>query len=197
MAIIESPPQLRSLAVIHPSLDRRYDGTPIYERLALPYVYHVVSFHGCGQGAYVYPGIGGIGLLTWCSNKRLKSFDDEVYLLPTDYERNGLVCTTHAYDRKAFKKVDVLVNFVLGLWYGAQHNITDEAADIMGHRTLEEILTVNRAQLWRKSGYQAWPHYRGSGTLREAIQLNYKQFGPVTVDNLKLQKTAKLKSIEL
>jgi hypothetical protein len=131
--IVETPPQRRTLNV-----SRRHG----WQNVALPYLYHVISYT-CVGGTYVYNGFFSGGLMAFIANERIENLRDKVCPAPTDISRGGLVCTPHKFDGKHFKSQKELVQFVLKMWYGLQHDIPSQALQQMKTSTMEAIVDRN------------------------------------------------------
>jgi hypothetical protein len=69
-----------------------------------------------------YPGFYGLGLRVCAIKEPLKSFKDDVYMMPTDYAKKGLVCTNHDFDYTPYDTLPELISGAIGLWYGAEHD---------------------------------------------------------------------------
>lgn len=112
LLIYECEPKQKSLSV---------GGEQI--KLKLPYMYFVVRYikdvYYNKWRPYIYPSIYGSGLHVYASPKKISSFEDDVYTLPTDL--SGHACLDHRYDFARFSSKEELVNFIISLWYGSFH----------------------------------------------------------------------------
>ena len=115
--ILELEPQVRSVYA--------YDyntGINKMVRLPFPHVIFVIKYRREDKN-YFYDGVSYNGLRVFGSLSPLKKTKDKIFLLPTDIERQGTVCTNHAYDRKQYKSIYELANEVINLWFGHSHHI--------------------------------------------------------------------------
>jgi hypothetical protein len=78
------------------------------------------------RDSFIYPGFYDLGLRVCCIEKPLISFQDRIYQMPTDCDREGLVCTNHAHDGKEYKSLSELASSVIEKWYGSRHRIPSE-----------------------------------------------------------------------
>lgn len=85
-----------------------------------PYMYFVVKSTKKDNG-YQYGGLWAGGLSLFCSRTRIKSFEDPVYLLPMEKQRNGAVCTDHNHDGKIFETNKELELFIIDSWWKLEH----------------------------------------------------------------------------
>lgn len=113
--ILESDPQVRTIFC---------GGNRGSKRLAFPYVLSTISYTLNKNGIYFYDGIYGLGLTMFFSNRSVQSFDDKVFVAPTDSLRHGVVCTPHKYDGMQFKTLHELVNHVITMWWGTVHSVS-------------------------------------------------------------------------
>ena len=115
LIVLEADPQMRRLLIYSQNSQSKY--------VPLPYVYFTVRFTKDPLGGFRYPGVYGAGLHVYCSPTPIKAITDSVCYMPTDqYPNNGVVCTTHSYDKKKFDTIPELVNTVIGIWFGLVHN---------------------------------------------------------------------------
>jgi hypothetical protein len=145
--------------------------------LSFPYLYFVVSYSGSG-GAYIYNGIYQTGLAVYQSNTPISSWDDKVNPCVTDLYRHGQVCTDHRFDRKEFRSVKELVEFVITLWWQTIHDVADDDLKFMRESTPETAI----ARKWNAGD---------SCTLQEAVGWDYYATTHLGIQ-LQLPKDAKL-----
>lgn len=143
LVILESEPQVRTMFI--------YSQNKNTLRVPLPYIIFVVRYLKDKKG-FKYPGIYGSGLFVYGKFTPLKEVSDGVVYLPTDKERNGMVCTDHNADNKIYKTVNELVNEVVTLWFSHTHNLEyDPFLNGWSNASLENIskgtwLTVRNFQ---------------------------------------------------
>lgn len=143
LLVLESEPQMRNLYFNKPSTRNGYELK--LERVPLPYIYFLIKYD-CEYNQCFYPGLYGAGLRVYGSLVPINSFKERVFLLPTDQERLGLVCTNHLYDGKLFDNYYELANFVMGLWWNSTHNLRDPF--LPSHWKNKKLEDLNKCK-WR------------------------------------------------
>lgn len=158
--IYESDPQMRLMYVSPPMEYWCFDSLePKRKRLALPYLRFVIRYEKHKDGV-IYPGITGHGLHVFCGNSPLISLREKSQCFYTD--PCGIVCTDHYYDRFRFRSREELVNKVISLWYGHNHQLYDTKSYKMTDMTMEQVLS----KIWGTGGtYQGILNNIFAGTL--------------------------------
>lgn len=119
--ILESEPQMRTIFIHSQCRDR--------VRLPFPYTLFLLKYQRTSTGKYKYIGVYGNGLRVFGSLKPLSSMQDKIFLLPTDIERSGSVCTNHSYDNKEYDSLFEMTSEILSLWFGHVHFINANYAE--------------------------------------------------------------------
>jgi hypothetical protein len=150
MVIAEYAPHTRTLISFEGS---PYSAPPKYHFKKLPYLIHVISYYKNNNG-YLYTGLYGGSLRVYTNNVPLKSFNDELFICPTDFNMDGFSCLPHEYDFTVYPSLDKLVNCVSSLWFTTPHYDIDIRP--LGHKhSLLNLINIFHADPYTnlKSGY--------------------------------------------
>lgn len=114
LIVIESEPQIRTIF-----LTSSYKYT---ERLAFPYVYHIIHYRKIGK-KYYYFGIYDRGLMVFMNKKPIRSINSKLCFCPLEVERFGISCTNHDKDESAYNSISDLIGDIIGDWWQMEHLI--------------------------------------------------------------------------
>lgn len=159
--ILESEPQIRNIFI--------YSQMRSTTRVALPYIQFVVRYIK-KNGKIYFPGVWGSGLRIYGTLSPLTSMQDEVFLLPTDKDQGGYVCTDHRYDMKRFATLEEMVRTVISFWWNTRHNIFSDNIKQLQDISLDDLKNVQWTEpkvhgakkpcpaFWDalKAGYATW-----------------------------------------
>lgn len=125
--ILEQPPCKRTIYI-----NKKYVSLPF------PYLYFSLRYV-IRNKKYVYQGIWGLGLQIYCSKVPINSINDQVFILPIENQRQGLVCTDHTWDGKEFDSYEKLEKAIIGLWWQSDHSLGYNPTDSLSNNQQQLI----------------------------------------------------------
>lgn len=160
-----------------------------FSLLNFPFLYFIVKYEIINE-KYFYYGYKGCSLQVYYSNNEIKSFEDQIYVLPTERISCGAICTDHKYDDSSFDSLKELEQTMIGLWW--QHNHNCENADKW--RNNKSYLTNSEQFAVPKLGYA-----KNIISLKECIEQCFNMasytFIELKINYFNLPKNAKLSNI--
>lgn len=120
------------------------------QRVALPYLYHILYLHKERNSNYRYEGMPQLQI--FCRNSPLLSLNDRLFRFPL--EEDIQVCTPHEFDGIHSPDLDKLSQQVMGIWYGMRNPAIYRYYEDFKDYDLEKIVK----QPWEKYDFSLEGH---------------------------------------